>query len=166
FETAANKTVVTTWNLKKESQHRAARIQFCKTQHNRYHPEFMWNQIKPARQPPAQSTTLLELLASCWDAPHTWDRPAITTFDRIFGISELGNATLSNLTRKEFTRCLETSRTLRHAVQLSSAAQLHLATLPFKHADGLYDSDTCCIPFAHGLTCPILITKDAVLPPK
>ncbi|KAG9542997.1 hypothetical protein KCU71_g18527, partial [Aureobasidium melanogenum] len=166
FETAANKTVVTRWNLRKESRDRATRIQLCKTHHNRYHPKSVWNQIKPARQPPTQSTTFLELLASYWDPPHTWDQPAITTFDRIFGISELGNAILSNLIRRELTRCLETSRTLRHTVQLSSAAQLHLATLPFKPADELYDNDTCCIPFAHGLTCPILITKDVVLPPK
>ncbi|KAG9826163.1 hypothetical protein KCU98_g12516, partial [Aureobasidium melanogenum] len=166
FETAANKTVVTTWNLRNESQDRATRIQFCKTQHNRYHPKFMWNQIGPTRQPLAQSTTFLELLASYWDPPHTWDRPAITTFDRIFSISQLGNAIFSNLTRRELMRCLKTSRTLRHVVQLSSAAQLHLATLPFKPADELYDSNTCCIPFTHGLICPILITKDVVLPPK
>ncbi|KAH0371983.1 hypothetical protein KCU65_g1539, partial [Aureobasidium melanogenum] len=166
FETAANKTVVTTWNLRKESQDRATRIQSCKTQHNRYHPEVAWNQIRPARQPPAQSTTFLELLANYWDPPHTWGRPANTTFDRMFSISELGDAILSNLTRSELMRCLETSRTLRHAVQLSSAAQLHLATLPFKPADELDDSDTCCIPLAHGLACPMFITKNIVLPLK
>lgn len=157
---------MTTWNLRKESLDRATRIHSCKTQHNRYHPEFVWNQIRPARQPLAQSTTFLELLANYWDPPNPWDRPANTTFDRIFSISELGDAILSNFNRTELMRCLNPSRTLRHAVQLSSAAELHLATLPFKPADELNDSDTCCIPFAHCLTCPIHITKDIVLPLK
>lgn len=165
FETAANRTVVTTWNLRNEKQDRATRIQLCKTRHVRYHLDFTWRQLRPS-QPPAQSTTFLELLATYWDPPHTWDRPATTILDRIFGINELGDVILSNLTRQDLMRCLQTSRTLRHAVQLSSAAQLHLATLPFEPADMLYNYKTCYIPLAHGPECPILLTKDVVVPPK
>lgn len=83
LETATNRTVVTIRDLKNERQDRATRIQFCKTQHFRYHPDFTWRHLRPS-QPPAQSTTFLELLATYWNPPHAWDRPATTTLDRVF----------------------------------------------------------------------------------
>ncbi|CAD0089950.1 unnamed protein product [Aureobasidium vineae] len=111
-------------------------------------------------------TTFLELLATYWYPPHTWERPAIMPLDLVFNISELGNAIFDNPRRNDLTKCLEVSRSLRHAVRSSSAAQSRLATLPFEPADGLSDRDTCCIPFPYGLERLMIITKDVVLPSK